>query len=256
MHSKCSNKLTTQTHQPKANSQRKQRHACNGRKKKKAFLQGQCYPNHIRSTSKSRTPIGALSSRTTDPNLSPPPKEILLPVPSTRHQPWTRTSPENDVKSPNSRRPRPHGRDERNASSHHRMHANLTLPAAAAAAAAAASPRATPPAEPHAAATEPIRPETRTAESKRAPTNPRTLNPGFAATDASTAPAREPNPPPRRERTSGISTRGGHGTGIPPRGAQPPPHPAGGTHQSRGSSPPRWRKTTGEEGRGSGQWRC
>ena len=60
MHSKCSNKLTTQTHQPKANSQRKQRHACNGRKKKKAFLQGQCYPNHplnIQIQDSNRSPL-------------------------------------------------------------------------------------------------------------------------------------------------------------------------------------------------------
>jgi len=160
MHSKCSNKLTTQTHQPKANSQRKQRHACNGRKKKKKHF---CKVNAIRiirSTSKSRTPIGALCGRTTDPSLSPPPKEILVPIPTTRHQPRTRTSPENDVKAPNPRRPRPHGRDVRNASSHHRMHANLMLPAAAAAAAAATeSPCATPPAEP-------IRPATGTAKAR------------------------------------------------------------------------------------------
>ena len=134
----------------------KDMHAMAGRKKKHF-----CKVNAIRiirSTSKSRTPIGALCGRTTDPSLSPPPKEILVPIPTMRHQPRTRTSPENDVKAPNPRRPRPHGRDVRNASSHHRMHANLMLPAAAAAA-ATESPCATPPAEP-------IRPATGTAKAR------------------------------------------------------------------------------------------
>lgn len=67
-----------------------------------------------------------------------------IPVPVIRHQPWTRTSPENDVKPPNPAARTSHGQNQRNASTHRRMQTNLKRPAAR----TASSPPAPWPAEP------------------------------------------------------------------------------------------------------------